>query len=463
METKPLSTYDPQFDPLYDAGPGHGRAYAPTYWIDTLGEKPQDDGPITGDIDADVVIIGAGYTGLSCAIHLAKDYGIKACVVDANQVAFGCSTRNGGQAQSNLGRLSRQQWIDRWGLDTAKKINREVDEAFDVFSNLIKDFNIDCDAHYEGHYYIAHRPHKMKGIQATSDLMNVQFGYNTRVLSACELRNDVVNDHEAYGALFEPQAISIHAGKLAMGYLKIARNLGAKVHSSSPITGWKHRDGVHYLTTPNGIVKSRQVAVAGAGYLNRTLHPKTKDRLFPILSNVIVTRALSKTELQTAGIKTKGALTDSRVLRNYYRLLPDNRLQMGSRSAISGKKSTEKKYERLLKNTIARKFPDLAGIDIEYSWWGWVDVSHDMMPRITKPNVDEEMYYAMGYGGNGVMYSAQAGRRMAQMIAGDDLQLDLPIFTTQLEHKGILTPFRRLGQQFLYGWYWLNDEYLSIR
>ena len=91
---------------------------------------------------------------------------------------------------------------------------------------------------------------------------------------------------------------------------------------------------------------------------------------------------------------------------------------------------------------------------------GWVDVSHDMMPRIFQPDPQQAIYYAMGYGGNGVMYSAQAGRRMAQMIAGKSQQLDLPIFTSPLPSHGIFTPFRRIGQRGMYTWYYLKDEFL---
>lgn len=453
-----LAPYDPTYDPIIDTSPGHGRQYAPTYWVDTMGKIAGDDGAISGDIDIDVAIIGSGYTGLNCAITLAKEYGIKAHVLEANATAWGCSTRNGGQAQSNLGRLSRAQWINRWGLDVAKKINAEVDEAFDFFTHQIKAYKIDCDPQYNGHYYIAHRPRAMELIRAKSALMNSQFGYHTKILSAHELRHTIVNDFDAHGALFEPQAVSIHAGKLAMGYLKTARKLGAKVHPSSPVIAWHRQNGIHYLTTPNGVVKARRVAIASAAYLSRHLHKNTKDRLLPVLSNCLVTRPLIDSEVQEAGIQTTAALTDSRVLRNYYRLLPDNRLQMGSRSALTGRTAVAPDHLQRLKDTIARKFPSLAGIKIDYSWWGWVDVSHDMMPRITQPNADEAMYYAMGYGGNGVMYSAQAGRRMAQMVAGDGGDLDLPLFNTPLKHEGILTPFRRLGQMFLYQWYWLNDE-----
>ena len=94
--TPPLAAYEPQYDPLVSDGPGRNREYAPTYWIATAGLPPESDGAIVSDVDADVAIIGSGYTGLACAIFLAREFGIKATVLEANRVAWGCSTRNGG-------------------------------------------------------------------------------------------------------------------------------------------------------------------------------------------------------------------------------------------------------------------------------------------------------------------------------------------------------------------------------
>ena len=112
--------YDPRYDPLVDANPGAGRAYAPTYWVASAGTPPQDDGPVNSDRDVDVVVIGSGSTGMSTALYLAQDHGIQAVVLEANQTAWGCSSRSGGQGQNASGRLTRAQWIERWGLDTAK-------------------------------------------------------------------------------------------------------------------------------------------------------------------------------------------------------------------------------------------------------------------------------------------------------------------------------------------------------
>lgn len=449
--------FDPYYDPLTARALGPRSDYAPTYWIGTAGPAPQDDGPVTGDMDVDVAVIGSGYTGLSCAIHLAREHGIKATVLEANGVAYGCSTRNGGQAQISAGRLKRSQWIARWGLDVARGLHAEMDKAFALFRSLIADPMIDCDPQDGGHYYIAHKAALMPALAAEAKLLNDSFGYGARMLGRDELIQTVAHDHEAHGAMWEPDGIGIHAAKLAFGYLRLARHLGASVHPDSPVQGWELRGGIHHLRTPGGVVRARRVAVATAAYAPRALHPRLKDRLMPIMSNSVVTRVLTPSELDAVGIRTGSPLTDTRTLRHYYRLLPDNRLQIGSRAAITGRDAANPAHLAALREGLARKFPALRGIALDYSWWGWVDVSHDMMPRITGLPDLPGAYYALGYGGNGVMYSAMAGRRMAQLIAGEALPR-LPIFNDELPHEGWKTPFRRLGQWGLYQIYHYRDE-----
>jgi glycine/D-amino acid oxidase-like deaminating enzyme len=450
-----MSSYDPLYDPVTDIGVGCGRDYAPTYWVATAGGLPATDGPVQSDMDVDVAIIGSGYTGLSCAIHLAKDHGIKAHVLEANGVAFGCSTRNGGQAQISSGRLKRSQWIARYGLEVARKLHAEIGEAFGLFRDLIRD--IDCDAQDGGHLYIAHKPDRMAALEAESRLLNETFQYGTRVISGDALRSEFLDDREAAGAVLEPDGIGVHPAKLAFGYARKARALGARIHTSSEVGHWTTRNGAHYLRTPGGTVKARAVAIATAAYTPNGLHPLIRHRLMPILSNCIVTRPLTKSEIEACNFRTRLVLTDTRTLRFYYRLLPDDRLQIGSRSAITGSDAANDSHLDVLRRGIAAKFPALAGIQIDYSWWGWVDVSHDMMPRIVQPDPSQQIFYAMGYGGNGVMYSAQAGRRMAELVAGKPAR-KLPIFEGALPGRGPLTPFRRIGQQAMYAWYHWKDE-----
>ena len=462
----PPVAYDPLYDPLTSLHPGSGTDYAPSYWAATANNPPQTDGPVTQDIDTDVVIIGSGSTGVSTALYLAQEHGIQATILEANQTAWGCSSRSGGQGQNASGRLSRSQWIERWGLDTAKKLDREIYTGFENFKELVS--QIDCDAFDGGHLYIAHRPEKMIYLENEAKVRKDIFGYDPLLLSAQEVREQYCDDHDASGALLEREGVGIHPLKFTFGLLKKAQSLGVKIHTASPALGWETIDGVHHIQTPGGVVRAKQIAICTGGYGVQGLKP-IKNKILPILSNSLVTRPLTASEIKACNFRSHTFLTDTRTLRFYYRLLKDGRLQMGSRSSIGGADASSPKHLKLLTDAIARKFPPLAGIEIDYSWWGWVDVSHDMMPRITQPDPAQAVWYALGYGGNGVSFSTWAGKRLAELVAGKKVDSDvlkLPIYHSPLEFPNAfgkfrsekLAPFRRLGQSFLYKWYWFKDE-----
>ncbi len=462
-----LRAYDPRYDPLVAPNPGRGTDYAPTYWVATAGAPPEDDGPITQDTDTDVVIVGSGFTGLATALFLAREHGIRATVLEANRTVWGCTSRNGGQGQNASGRLYRSQWIARWGKDTALKLDAEIRNGFETFKSLVGE--VACDPQPGGHLYLAHREKKMAFLRNEARVMREVFGYDTHMLSQAEVQQRYVKDAETVGAMHEPDGIGVHPLKLAFGYLRMARALGVKVHPASPVTGFETRNGVHHLQTPGGTVRARAVGFATGGYTSNGLHKSLDSKIMPILSNSLVTRPLHDDELKATNFLTNEVITDTRTLRFYYRKLPDNRVQIGSRSAITGADATHPRHLEALVNGLHRKFPALKGIKIDYSWWGWVDVSHDMMPRVTQPDPKETVFYALGYGGNGVSFSAHAGRRMAQRIAGKaDTAFQLPIYDKPLEYPNVFNtvrsrafaPFRRLGQQFLYRWYYLQDEKL---
>ena len=462
-----LAPYDPQYDPLVARDPGHGREYAPTYWVATAGAPPGDDGPIARDVDVDVAIVGSGFTGLATALFLAREHGIRATVLEANRVVWGCTSRNGGQGQNASGRLYRSQWIARWGRETALALDAEIRRGFETFKELVGE--IDCEPQPGGHLYLAHRAKKMAFLENEARVMREVFGYDARILTAETVRREYVDDAETAGALHEPDGIGVHPLKLAYGYLAKARSLGATVHPASPVVGFETREGIHHLRTPGGTVRARAVAMATGGYTSGSIHPSLAARVMPILSNSMVTRPLTQQELDATNFRTRQVITDTRTLRFYYRLLPDNRLQIGSRSAVTGADAPDPRHMKVLVDGLHRKFPALRGIDIEYSWWGWVDVSHDMMPRVVQPDPRKTVYYALGYGGNGVSFSAHAGRRMAQLIAGQRERvpalpiygsaLPLPMVLDRIESRAF-APFRRLGQRMLYRWYYLKDEVL---
>ena len=449
-----MKPYDSKYDPLRQAIPAN-MEYAPSYWVASVGERPADDGVLTADCDAEVAIIGGGFTGLATAMFLAREHNIKAVVLEANAPGWGCTSRNGGQGHLAWGRLSRSQWVKRWGEEMACRLHRNTLAGFEVFRQLT--LEIDCDAHGDGNLLIAHSRSAYRKLVAESDLCHRLLKYKTTLVSKEALHRDYVGDQEAHGALLEPLGIGVHPLKLAYGYLRLARQYGACVHSGSPVTDWRQEQQKHILHTPQGVVRAQQVVVATAGYTHARLHRLLAYRHMPIMANSAVTRPLTAEEVQRCNLKTPLIITDTRKLRYYYRFLPDSRLQIGTRSAISGKDADNPIHQRVVETTIARKFPPIAGIPLEFFWTGWMDISHDMMPRIVRPSASEQIYYAQGYSGNGVAFSAYAAKELATLVAGKTVSdPDLPVFTSPLPTHP-LRPLRRFGQHLLYRYFSLLD------
>ncbi|MGB1110112.1 MAG: NAD(P)/FAD-dependent oxidoreductase, partial [Gammaproteobacteria bacterium] len=428
------------------------------YWRHHAGEPPEDDGPVQSDLDVDVALIGGGFTGLATALFLAREHGIKATVLEANQIGWGCTSRNGGQGHLAWGRLSRSQWVKKWGADMARRLHNNTLEGFEVFKAITQDPEIDCEPHGDGNVLVAHSEQALAALEDESRLCNEVLGYNTKVIDRDTLLAEIIGDQEAHGALIEPVGIAVQPLKLAYGYCRVARRLGAKVHTASPVQAWTRDGGSHHLKTPGGTVRAKTVGIATAGYTSAGLHPLTAHRNMPIMANSVVTRELTAEEIAACGFHSNLLITDTRKLRYYYRFLPEGRLQIGTRSAISGADAENPKHLRVVQEAIARKFPALAGIETPWFWHGWMDISHDMMPRIVQPDPSQQVFYAQGYSGNGVSFSAYASKKMAQLIAGEVIaEGDLPIFTTPLPSHP-LRPLRRMGQRALYGYFKLLDS-----
>ncbi len=457
MET----AFKPTYDPLYDRTPGTGSAYAPSYWVADAGEPPANDGALNKDVSVDVAIIGGGFTGLATALFLAREHNIKAHVLEANQVAWGCSSRNGGQGHLAWGRLSRSQWAQRWGVDMAKRIHKNTLAGFDIFQSMVGDENIDCNPKGDGNVLVAHCRSATDRLADESRFCNTILGYKTTMISRHELHELYMRDQEAAGAMVEPLGIGVQPLKLAFGYLRLARKYGARVHTGSPVSHWRTENKAHFLTTPGGIVKARVVIVATAGYTHHSLHPLLAYKNMPIMANSAVTDTLSSQQIKDCGFNSPIFLTDSRRLRFYYRYLPEEkRLQIGTRSAITGKDNDNPRHLNIIREAIRRKFPALAGIKIDYFWSGWMDISHDMMPRIVQPDKNQSIYYAQGYSGNGVSFSAYAAFNLARLVAGKKVDdADLPIFTSPLPGHP-LRPLRRTGQRLLFLYFSLADRLL---
>ncbi|OUR62934.1 oxidoreductase [Colwellia sp. 39_35_sub15_T18] len=449
------------YDPMLDNSPGCGIEYPDSYWADVSGangtNKPVDDGQLAQDLDIDVAIIGAGYTGLSCALHLAREHGIKAHVFEANQTAWGCSGRNAGFILKSSGRKAYSAMQKQWGEEVMRGIYNEMCAGVDTVNSLISE-GIDCEQQESGYIKVAHKPSMFKALQAQAKLQQKMFGYDVQVLSKQTLHQEYMADENAYGAIRYQDGFGLNPLKLAWGYQKLARQAGAKVHTSTPVNFIDNNQGSGVLlSTPKGRVTAKKVVIATNGYTPKGFHPLVTSRTLPVLSQIIVTEPLSAEQLAACNFLTNNVVMDTRALKYYYRKLPDNRILFGGRGAITGKNADDPYYAQRLLSVLKTSFPALQTLNYDYAWSGWICMALDDLPHIYQ-NTENNVFYGMGYCGSGVSFSVQAGKRLAEKVAGKPLP-NLPLYNHALP-KFPFAPLRRVGQWGYFHYGKIKDSYL---
>jgi taurine dehydrogenase large subunit len=444
------------YDPLSASGPGTGLDHPPSYWAATAGPQPEDDGALTGDHETEIAIIGGGYTGLSTAYHIARDLGAKPVVLEANRCGWGCSGRNGGFVRPSLGRLDYGRWIENWGLDGAQALFAECLSAVDLTREIVDAGKIDCDIQPAGGLEIAHLENRCAGLKAKQKLLKERFDFETELVDADSLALQHFRGQEAFAALREGSSFGLHPLKLAHGLHRLARGAGAVVHAASPVIGWTREGDKHLLQTPGGRLRADQVVIATNGYSTERLLKPLRARTLPVLSSIIVTRPMTAEEKAACNFVTSHVMIDTRKIRPYFRHLPDGRIMLGGRGSLGDAPDQQARQKDALLRIIKRKFPALHDITVDYFWGGWVNVSYDFMPHIHRCDDDRSVLYAMGYCGTGVATSILAGKRLAEVMGGNEAKIPLPL-------RGALPPyplpaFRRLGQWAMVNWYRYLDS-----
>ncbi len=447
----------PPYDPLTARDPGSHAAHMPSYWTATAGTAPADDGVAPAAADTEVAIIGGGYTGLSCAWHLARTYGIKAMVLEANRPGWGCSGRNGGFARAAIGRHGYQRMIELWGRETARAVFRESLAAVQHVRELVSQAGIEgCDLQ-AGHLKIAHRPGRAGALAAEAGVLQQDFGYPAEFLTAEQVKDHHIGGTQSHGALRFPDALAVHPLRLAYGALRLAREAGARVHGGSPVLRWKKNGNTHILTTAQGSVRARSVVLATNGYTPEHLHACLQGTTLPVLSHIIVTRPMTAAEKTASGFHSSHVLTDTRNLLYYWRRLPDDRILFGGRGLVSETPGGHARQRDFLLAELRAKLPALRDITVDYDWWGWVCLTADFLPHIHHAADDRSLHYALGYQGSGVAYGLYAGKLLAAAIAGDGALTAAAPVTTPLP-RFPFAALRRAGQRAMYGWYRWRDE-----
>lgn len=441
------------FDPLYNSSPAN-LTPCRSYWASTTS-LGQASPVLSGNRSVDVAVIGGGYTGLLSAYYLATEHNIDVCVLEANQIGFGASARNAGFVLKGSGRLGYKQIAARWDLDTAKGIYHEFSEAVSRVDGLINEFNIDCEPQQKGYLKVAHNKKALEQLQSAAGFIRRELGEDAEFITANRFKTEFMNHQQAFGALRLADGFGVNPLKLLLGYKSMLQGKSVDLYENTCVTDWLTEGNQHRLITARGEIRANKVITAGNAYTPKSFSSNIDNRYLPILSNVIVTEPLSEQELLSCGLNTHQVTMDTRILKYYYRLLPDNRLLFGGRGAIQGKDANKPIFQKRLKFALDKCFPQLQQKAVAYNWTGWIAAALDDMPHVYASN---GVGYSMGYCGSGVSFSSQAAFRLAEQIAGKQVPA-LPLYQLPLP-KFPLPQLRRVGQWGYYHYGWLRDRFL---
>jgi len=393
---------------------GHYPAYS---WYsataNTLPPRPQLDSVE----HADVCIIGAGYTGLSAALHLAQA-GYKVVVVEAHRVGWGASGRNGGQVGHGLNK-QQDELEARFGQHTAHALWALSLEAVQLCRDLIHQHQIECDLQ-NGIIHASHRARFVAADQAYVAKMQRDYGYEAlRFLDQTAIR-ELIASNDFYGGTLDENAAHLHPLNFALGLARAAQQAGVMIYEQSPVLNYQTQAGQRVtVNTAHGQVKADYAILACNGYLD-DLAPKLAANVMPINNYMVATAPLSQTQAQ-ALLRQSYAVADSRFVVSYFRLSADRRLLFGGGESYSFQFPPA--IDALVRPRLQRVFPQLQDVPIDYAWGGTLAITLNRLPNFTR--LAPHVYAASGYSGHGVALATLAGKLMAEAVSGTAERFDL--------------------------------------
>jgi glycine/D-amino acid oxidase-like deaminating enzyme len=382
-----------------------------SYWLDTAGHF---GGAAAGEVagEADVVVVGGGFTGLAAARALALK-GASVVVLEAGRVIGEASGRNGGQCNTGVAQ-DYAALSASLGAAQARAYYRAYESAVQSVVDLVRQEQIACDLERNGKLKLAAKPMHYESMARACELIRREVDADVELLDAAQTRAEV-DSAQFHGGLLQRNGVQMHVGRFGVGLAQAAVRHGARVFEGAAVKQWKASNGGYRVDTAKGSIQARQILLAtgacqhgGPGWYRR--------RIVPVGSFVVATEVLPQALIAHLLPRQRSYVT-SRLIGNYFRVTPDNRLLFGGRARFAMSNSTsDAKSGKVLQAALAQMFPQLAQVKIDYCWGGLVDMTSDRLPRAGE---HDGVFYSMGYSGHGVQMSVHMGAVMAEVMDGN--------------------------------------------
>lgn len=383
--------------------------YIDSYYRDTVSAgavRPS----LEGDVDTDVCIVGGGLAGLATALGLGER-GMRAVVLEANQVGWGASGRNGGFVGSGYA-LGLGDLVARVGLQRARELHALTQDAVALVRRRIQHYQMDCGPIVEGGLNVSWFNDR-EAVLRTQEFLAEHFDEEREFWPRERLR-EALRSPRYFDALYSPTRFQFHPLNYSRAMANAAERHGVTIFEQSPVQKLAVDGADKLVRTAAGRVRAAHVVMACGGYIDG-LQRRLSGAIVPIATYMIATEPVGEERIRGA-IGVPYAISDNRFASDYYRALADTRILWGGR--ISARRSEPARLARFMLADLLKVYPQLDGIRVESAWYGLMSYAVHKMPQIGQ--LSPGLWYAMGFGGSGMGTTTVAGERVASAIAEND-------------------------------------------